>query len=227
MKRSKNYKNIIEKIEKRPYEIQEALQILTEGSKAKFDETIEIHIRLDIEPKKGDQQVRASVILPHGIGKETKIAVITTTAQKEAKDAGADLVGGEEIIADIKSGKFFEQKFDVLVATPEMMPKIAPVARILGPRGLMPNPKTETVTTKVEQTIASLKKGKIQFKNDAQGNVHQAIGKCSMGLEKLTENTESFLEALRKAKPSAVKGKFIVHTTLCSTMSPSIVLDVK
>jgi large subunit ribosomal protein L1 len=227
MKRSKNYKSISEKIEKRPYEIQEAMQLLTKGSKLKFDETIEMHIRLDIEPKKGDQQVRSSVTLPHGSGKETKIAVLTTTAQKEAQDAGADLVGGEEIIADIKSGKFFEKKYDVLVATPEMMPKIAPVARILGPRGLMPNPKTETVTTKVKETLTSLKKGKVQFKNDAQGNIHQAIGKCSMGVEKLTENAEGFLEAVRKAKPSAVKGKFIIQTTLCSTMSPSIVLNVK
>ncbi len=225
MKQSKNYKSIAEKIEKRAYSLEEAIKFLVENPSAKFDESLEIHIRVNIDPKKGDQQVRSSITLPHGTGKERKIAVLTSTAQEEAKKAGADFVGNEESIADIKSGKFFEGKYDVLIATPEMMPKLAPVARILGPKGLMPNPKNETVTTKVAQVIESLKKGKVQFKNDDTRNIHQIIGKRSMGVQKLVENGTSLLEAIRKSKPDSVKGKFVVNTTMCATMSPSILIE--
>lgn len=222
MKRAKNYRAVAEKIEDRMYSFDEAIAFLTEHSKTKFDQSLEIHVRLNIDPKKGDQQVRASVTLPHGTGKERRVAVITTTMLSEAKKSGADLVGGEEMIADIKSGKFFDGKFDVLVATPEMMPKLAPVARILGPKGLMPNPKSETVTTKIAQVVESLKKGKVQFKNDSAGNVHQAVGKLSMGTEKLKENAAMFMDAVKKAKPAAAKGKYVVSISVCSTMSPGI-----
>jgi large subunit ribosomal protein L1 len=225
MKRSKNYREVIRKKTKETYSLEDAVGFLVENAKAKFDESVEMHIRLAIDPKKGDQQVRSSMTLPHGTGKERKVAVITSVATKEAKDAGANMVGGEEIIADIKSGKFFDAGVDVLVATPEMMPKLASVARILGPKGLMPNPKAETVTTKVAETVASLKKGKIQIKNDATGNVHHVIGKRSMGAEKITENAKAFLDAVFGAKPAGVKGSFVVKVSLCTTMSPSVEIE--
>lgn len=223
MYRGKKYRGIIEQIEKnKTYSAQEALEIVCKGKVAKFDESVEVHIRVNIDPKKGDQQVRGAVVLPNGTGKSKKIAVITSTAADVAKKAGADFVGGEEMILDIKSGKFFESGYGVLVATPEMMPKLAPVAKILGPKGLMPSPKSETVTTKVEEAITMLKKGKVNFKNDTTGNVHQMIGKVSFGNEKLAANYEAFLEAVQKSKPTGVKGKLIVGVSVCSTMGPGI-----
>lgn len=227
MKRSKSYREASRKIEKRIYSLEEAVKAVVEAANAKFDESVEMHARLNIEPKKGDQQVRVSITLPHGTGKTAKVAVITTSAEEDAKKAGADLVGGEEVIEDIKSGKFFDTGYDVLVATPEMMPKLAPVARILGPKGMMPNPKADTVTTKIADVVTSLKKGKIQFKNDNTGNVHQVVGRISMGADKVGENARAFLDALKKAKPTAVKGKFIVSANVCSTMGPSIVIDAQ
>ncbi|QQS61095.1 MAG: 50S ribosomal protein L1 [Candidatus Moraniibacteriota bacterium] len=224
MKRAKNYRAVTEKLEERSYSLEEAIAFLIENSKTKFDQSLEMHLRLNIDPKKGDQQVRASIVLPHGTGKELKIAVITTTMAAEAKKSGAAMVGGEEMIADIKSGKFFDGKYDVVVATPEMMPKLASVARILGPKGLMPNPKSETVTTKIAQVVASLKKGKVQFKNDAGSNIHQSVGKLSMGSAKLKENAEVFLDAVKKAKPTGAKGRYILNISMCSTMSPGILI---
>ena len=225
MKRSKTYRKVDQKIEDKVYSLKEAIALLVANPLAKFDESLEVHVRLAIDPKKGDQQVRSSVTLPHGTGKERRIAVITTTATKEAKEANADLVGGEEIIEDIKSGKFFDEKYDVLVATPEMMPKLAPAARILGPRGMMPNPKSDTVTTKIAEVVTSLKKGKLQYKNDNTGNIHQAVGKRSMGEQKLQENVQAFIEAIQKAKPEGVKGKYMVNVSLCTTMSPGIAIE--
>ena len=204
------------------YEVKEAIAFAIENATAKFDESIEAHFRLNIDSKKGDQQVRGTITLPHGTGVSKKIAVLTTTAQKEATDAGADKVGGEEVIEEIKSGKFFALGIDILVATPEMMPKLAPLAKVLGPKGMMPSPKTETVTTNVAETVASLKKGKVSFKNDNTGNVHQMIGKVSFGAEKILENYEAFLDAIIKAKPSAVKGKIILSKTVCSTMGTGV-----
>jgi large subunit ribosomal protein L1 len=223
MKKGKNYRSVLEKVEKnKVYEVDEALSFVCKNKVAKFDESVEVHASLNIEAKKGDQQVRGAVVLPNGTGKEKKIAVITTTAAAEAKEAGADLIGAEDMILDIKSGKFFEGGYNVLVATPEMMPKLASVAKILGPKGLMPSPKSETVTTKIADTVNMLKKGKVNFKNDATGNIHQMIGKASFGPEKLKVNLESFLEALQKARPSGVKGKFIVNVSICSTMGPGM-----
>ena len=206
------------------YPIDEALKLVKANKIAKFDESVEVHIKLSVDPKKGDQQMRGTVVLPHGTGKSKKVAVITSTKAKEAKDAGADIVGGEELIEKIKSGNIFsgKDKFDILVATPEMMPKLAPVAKILGPKGLMPSPKTETVTDKIKETVGMLKKGKISFKNDDTSNVHQVIGKISFEENKLAENFKIFIEAIRKAKPVAVKGKFIISISLCSTMGPGI-----
>ncbi len=221
MKRGKKYRAIAEKVEgNKLYALDEAIALVKEGKVAKFDESIEVHIKLSIDPKKGDQQVRGTAILPHGIGKSKKIAVITSTKAKEAQEAGADVVGGEEMIEKIKLGKI--EGFDVIVATPEMMPKLAQVAKILGPRGLMPSPKTETVTDKIKDAVEMLKKGKLSFKNDNGANVHQVIGKLSFDEAKLKENYETFIDALTKAKPAGVKGKYILSVSICSTMGPGV-----
>lgn len=218
MKQGKKYRAAVEKREDKMYGISEALQFIIDNKIAKFDESVEVHLHLNIDSKKGDQQIRGTIVLPHGTGKQKKVAVITTTAQKEAKEAGADIVGGEELIEEIKSGKFFSRGCDVLVATPEMMMKLAPMAKILGPKGMMPSPKTETVTIKVAEAVEGLRKGKVNYKNDNTGNIHQSIGKISFGLEKLRENYTAFIEMISKSKPDSVKGKFIVSVTVCSTM---------
>lgn len=223
MKHGKKYRAAAEKLDKNKiYPIREAVKFLKENKTAKFDESVEIHIKTNIDPKKGEQQVRGTVILPHGTGKSKKIAVITSVAEKEAKDAGADIVGGEEIIDKIAK----KINFDVLVATPEMMPKLAKIAKILGPKGLMPNPKTETVTTKIKETVEALKKGKAAFKNDDTGNIHQIVGKVSFSEEKMVENINTFLASIEKTKPAGLKGKFIASITICSTMGQGIKISI-
>lgn len=220
MNRGKKYRTASEKIDKnKAYSVEEAVKLIKDNKIAKFDESAEAHVKLLIDVKKGEEQVRGVVVLPHGTGKTKKVAVITSVKEKEAKAAGADLVGAENIIEQIKKGKF---NFDILVATPEMMPKLAPVAKILGPKGLMPSPKTETVTDKIKETVESLKKGKISFKNDDTGNIHQVFGKVSFDEKNLSENLNIFLGAVKKAKPAAVKGKFIASISICSTMGPGI-----
>lgn len=227
MKQGKKYRSAFEKVDKsKSYDIKEAFELVCANKVAKFDESVEVHIRLNIDKKKGDQQVRGAVVLPHGTGKEKKIAVITTVSAAEASKAGADLVGGEEIILDIKSGAFFGGGYHVLIATPEMMPKLAPVAKILGPKGLMPSPKSETVTTKVAETVQMLKGGKVGFKNDSTGIIHQMIGKMSFGPEKLAANFQSLADAVQKAKPASVKGKLINNVSVCSTMGPGVKVAV-
>ncbi|MCX6763777.1 MAG: 50S ribosomal protein L1 [Candidatus Moranbacteria bacterium] len=219
MQHGKKYRAMSEKVDQnKTYSIEEAVQLIQANKIAKFDESIEVHIKTNIDPKKGEQQVRGTVVLPNGTGKSKKIAVITSTAQDEAKKAGADLVGGEEMIE-----KFAKKiNFDVLVATPEMMPKLAKVAKILGPKGLMPNPKTETVTTKIKETVEALKKGKLAYKNDDSGNVHTVVGKISFEETKLAENIKAFIEHFEKSKPAGLKGKFISSITVCSTMGAGI-----
>lgn len=212
------------KIEKdKVYSISEAVKLVKESKVAKFDESVEIHVRMDIDPKKGDQQVRGATVLPHGTGKSKKIAVATLTKADEAKKAGADMVGAEDLIEKVKGGKI---EFDILVATPEMMPKLAQVAKILGPKGLMPSPKAETVTDKIAETVEMLKKGKVSFKNDNTGNLHQVIGKVSFDEKKLEENLISFVDALRKSKPVGVKGRFIIGISICSTMGPAVKISL-
>ncbi|NTW27020.1 MAG: 50S ribosomal protein L1 [Candidatus Moranbacteria bacterium] len=221
MFRGKKYKAVAEKIEKNKlYTIEEAFALVKETKTAKFDEAVEVHIRLAVDPKKGDQQVRAAVVLPHGIGKAARIAVITSTKATEAKEAGADFVGAEDLIEKIKLGKM--EEVDVIVASPEMMPKLAVVAKILGPRGLMPSPKTETVTDKIKEAVEMLKKGKLSFKNDNTGNVHQVIGKVSFDAKKLEENYATFADAVQKARPAGIKGKYVMSISICSTMGPGI-----
>ncbi len=222
MKKSKRMAEVSQKIDKtRSYPIEEAFDLITQTSTVKFDATVEVHANLRINPKKGDQQVRTTVVLPYGTGKTKKIAAfVGPNDEAAAKAAGADLIMGEEEIAKMKQSGVID--FDIAIATPDMMPKIALVARLLGPRGIMPNPKTGTVGTDVAKMIDDLKGGKVSFKNDETSNVHQAIGKVSFDNIKLKANYNAFLDALKKAKPGASKGVFIKSLYLTSSMGPSV-----
>lgn len=200
--------------------ITDAITKVKQSAVAKFDESVEAHFRLEIDPKKSDQQVRGVAELPNGTGKTVKIVVFTTTQKKEAEAAGVEIVGDDELIDKIKSSGKIDA--DIAIATPEMMPKLATIAKILGPKGLMPNPKNQTVTPKVKEVIEALKKGRADFKNDNSGNIHQAIGKVSFDEAKLEENFKALLEAVRKAKPEGVKGKFIKSVSICSTMGKGV-----
>ncbi len=220
-KRSKFNQELIEK--GKVYSPEEAITIIQSFQKPKFDESVEVHFKLGINPAKTEQQVRGSADLPNGTGKEIKIAVFSDDPLKikEAKEAGALITGGESLIEEIRSGKA-TVTFDVAVATPDMMIKLAKIAKILGPRGLMPNPKNETVTLKVAEAIEKLKKGKVSFKNDKGGNIHMAIGKVSFTKEQLVENYESAKKAIERTKPEGVKGKFIRSIFLSSTMGKGL-----
>lgn len=206
---------------KKTYTAEEAMDLVKKTSTAKFDATVEVHLRLGVDPKKSDQQVRGTVSLPNGTGKTKKIAAfVAADKEKEAKDAGADIVGGEEMIAEIaKSGKY---DFDIAVATPDMMPKLAKAAKVLGPKGLMPNPKSETVGTHLTKMIGEMKKGKVAFKADDFGIVHTIIGKVSFEPKALVENYETLLEAIRKVKPASSKGVYLQNVTVVATMGPAI-----
>ncbi|NOQ67934.1 50S ribosomal protein L1 [Patescibacteria group bacterium] len=222
MKRSKRYKSVKEKIEKdKKYSVDEAVKLLIENANAKFDESVEVHFRTNIDSKQADQLIRGSVVLPYGIGKEKKIVVFAEGEKaEEAKEAGADIIGGEELVAKIKQTK--QVDFDVSVATPDMMRKLAVIAKVLGPKGLMPSPKTDTVTVDIKKIVEQLKKGKLNFKNDDSGNIHQLVGKVSFGDEKLRENIKSFIQAIKEARPSGAKGEFIKTITVTSTMGAGI-----
>jgi large subunit ribosomal protein L1 len=206
---------------KKTYSTLEAMELAKQTSTTKFDGTVEVHLRLGIDPKKSDQQVRGTVSLPHGSGKTRKvIAFVTADKEKEARDAGADEIGTEETLAEIaKTGKF---EWDLAVATPDMMPKMAKVAKVLGPKGLMPNPKSETVGTNVTKMVSELKKGKVAFKSDDYGIVHTIIGKVSFDAKALAENYETLVEAIRKIKPSSSKGVYLKNVTVATTMGPAI-----
>ncbi|HLD17508.1 MAG TPA: 50S ribosomal protein L1 [Patescibacteria group bacterium] len=224
--RSKRYQGLKSQIEtKRTYSIDEAIPLLKKTSQAGFDATVELHTHLGIDPSKGDQQVRGTVALPHGTGKTKRVAVfVEAEKEAEAKAAGADVVGGEELIAEIS--KTEKVDFDVAVTTPAMMPKLAKLAKILGPKGLMPNPKTETIGPNIVKMIQEQKAGKISFKNDDTGNIHQAFGKASFDESSLKENLMILLESIKKAKPAASKGIYIRNAVLCSAMGPAIRIEV-
>lgn len=210
---------------KKRYSVEEAAELVKQTSGVKFDATIELHLNLGINPKKGEEQVRGTLVLPHAFGKSKKVAAFVESGKEdEARSAGADLVGGEELIAEI--AKTSKIDFEVAVATPAMMPKLAKIAKILGPKGLMPNPKTETVGPNIKKMIGELKKGKIAFKNDDGGNIHLAVGKASFPKEKLLENLRLALETIKKAKPASSKGTYLENVVLTSTMGPAIKLAV-
>ena len=223
---SKRYAAVKAKVDaKKTYTLDEAVALLKETSTVKFDAAVEVHARLGIDPAKSDQQIRTTVALPHGTGKTKKVAAFVSSAhEKAAKEAGADFVYGEEGIKAIKdTGKI---EFDIAVATPDMMPKMAVAAKVLGPKGLMPNPKTDTVGTDVAKMVTELKKGKAAFKNDTGGNVHISVGKISFAPEKLKENIVAFLDALKKTKPSTSKGTFVQSVFVTTTMGPSLKIKV-
>jgi len=203
------------------YSAQEALELTKSLSKTKFDASIEVHFRLGIDPKKGDQQIRSAVSLPHGTGKTVKIAAFVSADKVAAvKAAGADIVGGEDLIAEIKNTE--KTDFQVAVAEPAMMREMAQIAKILGTRGLMPSPKNETVTMDPVKAVTELKKGKISFKNDDTGNIHVAIGKVSFPTEKLKENFDTLVETIRRLKPNTSKGIYIRNVAISSSMGPGI-----
>jgi len=207
------------------YPIAEAIELTKKLSKVKFDASIEVHFRLGIDIKKGEQQVRLAVPLPHGTGKTVKIAAFVTPAkEKEVREAGADYLGGEDLIAEIKKSE--KTDFQVAVAEPAMMKNLSSIAKILGTRGLMPSPKNETVTPDPAKAVRELKKGKVSLKNDDTGNVHVAIGKISFESEKLIQNFGVLLEAIRKAKPPTAKGVYLKNVTVCSTMGPGIKIAI-
>ena len=226
MAHSKRYVELSKLVDsKKSYSPAEAVELVKKTSTTKFGGTVELHAPLGIDIKKSDQIVRYTVVMPHAAGKTKRVcAFVPSDREKEATDAGAEIVGSEELIDKlIQSGKI---EFDVAVATPDMMPKLARLAKILGPKGLMPNPKTETVSSNVKKMIEELKKGKITVKNDSTGNIHQAIGKTSSDSKALLENFEVVLNAIRKAKPSSAKGTFIKNLVLTSTMGPAIHVEV-
>ncbi len=222
MTQSKQRQKKISAIEKdKTYSIEEGLRIIKGIASKKFDESVEIHVHLGTDPKKTEQQVKGTVVLPHGTGKTKKIAVFTEN-HEEAKAAGADIVGGKDYIEKIRTtGKI---EFDIAITTPDMMKELAKVAKVLGPRGLMPSPKNDTVTNNIKKTIEEMKKGKITFKSDDTCNLHQLVGKISWDENKLRENIRFFIEAVKRSKPQGIKGDYIKKIVLCTTMSPAVMI---
>ena len=221
-KRGKNYKNAVEAYNKaESYEAAEALKIAVENAKAKFDETVEVHIKLGVDGRHADQQVRGAIVLPNGTGKSKKVLVFAKGPKaQEAEAAGADFVGAEEMAQKIQTENWFD--FDVVVATPDMMGVVGRLGKILGPKGLMPNPKSGTVTMDVEKALKEIKAGKVEYRLDKTNIIHTPIGKVSFGPEKLTQNFNALLEAIVKAKPAAAKGQYLKSVTVASTMGPGV-----
>jgi large subunit ribosomal protein L1 len=210
-------------VPERPLSIDEAVPLVQKVKFAKFDETVELSIRLGVDPKHADQMVRGTIVLPHGLGKTKKVLVIAGgEKQKEAQEAGADVVGGEELVEKIQGGWM---DFEAVVATPDMMRAVGKLGKVLGPRGLMPNPKTGTVTQDIGKAVREIKAGKVEFRVDKTGIVHAPVGKASFATDHLVENTKALVESIVKAKPAAAKGKYVRSITICSTMGPGIRID--
>lgn len=226
-KKGKRFQEITKLINKENlYGADEALELVQQTAKAKFDESIELSVKLGVDPRHADQQVRGAVVLPHGTGKTKKVLVFAKGEKaKEAEAAGADFVGAEELVEKIQKENWFG--FDVVVATPDMMGVVGRIGRVLGPKGLMPNPKSGTVTFEVQKAIDDIKAGKVEYRVDKAGIIHVAFGKASFGTEKLKENFEALMEAVVKAKPSAAKGKYLRSVVVSSTMGPGIKLNAQ
>ncbi len=222
MKLAKKYSDSLKSYDRsKAYDLNEALKVTLDSAKANFDETIELHIRLGVDPRQADQQVRGVLVLPNGTGKTKRVLVIAKGDKADAATAaGADYVGAEDAIARIQKDNWFD--FDVIITTPDMMGMVGRIGRILGPKGLMPNPKSGTVTMDVAKAIAEVKAGKVEYRLDKTAIIHVAIGKKSFGVEKLAENFTALMDAVVKAKPAAAKGQYIKSVTLCSTMGPGV-----
>ena len=222
MKHGKKYQDSVKAYDlSKQYDAAEAVDVILETAKAKFDETIELHVRLGVDPRQADQQVRGVLVLPHGTGKTKRVLVIAKGAKADAAvAAGADYVGAEELIAKIQNENWFD--FDVMITTPDMMGMVGRIGRVLGPKGLMPNPKSGTVTMDVEKAIREVKAGKVEYRLDKTAIIHCPIGKKSFGKEKLVENYTALIDAIVKAKPAAAKGTYLKSVVLASTMGPGI-----
>ena len=227
MKRGKRYQEAAKLIDStKLYEAKDALEIVEKMPKPKFDETVELHVKLGVDSKHADQQVRGTVVLPHGTGKSLRVLVFAKGDKaKEAEAAGADYVGAEELVPKIEKENWFE--YDVIVATPDMMGVIGRLGKVLGPKGLMPNPKSGTVTMDVTKAISEIKSGKVEYRLDKTNIIHLGIGKVSFGAEKLAENYQTVIDAIIKAKPAASKGQYIKSVAVTTTMGPSIYINQK
>ncbi|MDA1313289.1 MAG: 50S ribosomal protein L1 [Acidobacteria bacterium] len=224
-KRGKKHVAATEKIEKRGYTLDEAIPFLQQNKISRFDETLELHMNLGVDPKHADQMVRGTVVLPHGLGKTKRVLVIASGEKvKEAEGAGAEFVGGEEMVDKIQNEGWLD--FDAVVSTPDMMKFVGRLGKVLGPRGLMPNPKIGTVTMDVAGAVLEIKAGKVEFRVDKGGVIHAPVGRLSFEAVKLNENVTTLIKAVVKAKPSASKGTYVKSVSLCSTMSPSLELNV-
>ncbi|WP_411912126.1 50S ribosomal protein L1 [Candidatus Nanosynbacter sp. BB002] len=223
-RRGKKYQEAAKKIEKdKVYTLEEALKLATETSPVKFDASVELHVRLGVDPRQADQNIRSTVSLPHGTGKEVRVAVFAPEEEHAAaKKAGADIIGDEEFLKQLDKE---ELNFDILVATPQYMPKLGKYARLLGPRGLMPNPKSGTVATDVATAVTEAKAGKVEYRVDKQAIVHLSVGKVSFGTEKLQDNARAFLSSLNAQKPSSLKGAYVKSVAVTTTMGPSIKVE--
>jgi large subunit ribosomal protein L1 len=223
-KPGKKYTAASEEVGSKPYTLELAVPLVKKVKFAKFDETVELHMRLGVDPKHADQMVRGTVVLPNGLGKSKKVLVIASGDKlREATEAGADIVGGEEMVTKIQTENWTD--FDAVIATPDMMRSAGKLGKVLGPRGLMPNPKTGTVTTDVAKAIKEIKAGKVEFRLDKTGLIHSPVGKISFTAKNLADNAHALLAAIIKAKPAAAKGKFIKKITLTSTMGPGILIE--
>ena len=227
MKHGKKYIDSVKTIEAtKLYEVNEAIDLVLNTAKAKFDETVELHVRLGVDPKQADQQVRGVLVLPNGTGKNVRVLVLAKGEKADqAKEAGADFVGAEEMIQKIQSENWFD--YDVIITTPDMMGLVGRIGKVLGPKGLMPNPKSGTVTMDVVKAIKDTKAGKVEYRLDKNAIIHCAIGKKSFGNQKLLENYEALMEAIVKAKPAAAKGQYVKSVALASTMGPGVKINAK
>ena len=225
-KKSKKYLQALELIEKgKAYTKEEAVELVKKTSTSKFDGSVEVAIKLNLDTRKSDQQLRGAIVLPNGTGKTKRVLVLSKTDQaKVAKDAGADFVGDMDIIEKIEKENWLD--FDVIIATPEMMPMLGKLGKILGPRGLMPNPKTGTVTTDVKKAIDDIKKGRVEYRTDSYGNIHTIIGKVSFDADKLVGNLDAVVDVVMKSKPSTVKGQYLKNISVSATMGPGIKIDL-